>query len=1189
MNLFLEILIFDLKDRFKRFSTYIYFLMFFAFAFFIILAKSGYFPGGQIIIGGSNRVDINSPYTSQILTFALSFFSVFVIAPIFGQNAFKDHLYNFNNLTDSTSFSRSICFSARFLSAFFVSLFIVSSLALGLYLGANSPSIDSIYLGDFQFFSYIKPYLVGVLPNLIIFGAIFFFMGAFFKRMSFVYLSGVTIFLGWMLSSKIEPSLEDHILSSLIDPSGMTASNLVTKYWTVAQQNTNFIPLEGYLLYNRLLWMGIGILFLILARLFYEKKSSDSKKHIPKNERRQLNEVQKIQDIHYFSEKKYGFLSFLEIVKHEFMQSIKHPVVITLLFLGCGYVFLQSPYIGKSYEATTLPVTYKVIEMIGDIFSLFILIILTFWSGEMLWKERANHFDEVIDSSPASLLLLRLPKFIALNLLLLVLLGLLTLCGVIIQIFRGYYNFEIILYIKQFLFVYYPIYFGISCIAFLAHCLINNKFLAHGAMILYYIYFVFGTAFGVERNVFIINKTPSIEYSPMNHFGPNLFGHTILSMTWGFLSIAFVVIAICFSQRGKEPSFNYRFKQFKNNFNRTFRALTLIPLLFFLGFWGYSFYNTSVLNEFKTKANKIKASIRYEKEYREKWLYAPRPDFLDVNVVFNLYPNERRAKGSGKFILTNKFESNINEVLISVPNLYSRKIEIEGGYEVIKNDRKLEVQIIKLNQPLKPGEKRTLTYTYEIRNEGFKNSEDDTSIVKNGTYINKTAIFPSFGYKINKEEQNIKERHRYGLGEQKRSLDINNPISSKYTDIATDALGVNFQALVSTSEDQIIVAPGYLEKEWKKEGRYFAKYKMDTPILNSYSFLSARYKIAKDKWKDINIEVFYHKGHDINIDQMILATKKSLAYFSKNFSPYQYKQFRIFEFPRYVPGAMAFPNTIPFSEGRGFIHDIKNKDNIDYPFYITSHELAHQWFGYQIGGGQVPGYKMLTESLSQYGALMVIEKHFSKDYLKKYLRHELSRYLKGRSDEVKEELSLSKSENQGYIHYHKGSLVFYRLKEEIGEKKINNVIANFIKKHGFNVYKSRLPNAKMFVEDLLAVAPEKSILINELFNEIIVYENRVLYAKKIKKPDGKFDVEMKLSLKKIKTTPNGDEKNISFQEEVPIGVRNKEGQFIYYKRHLLKDGEDVVKIQLNEEPYRAGLDPLNTFINILPKDNEMRL
>ena len=167
---------------------------------------------------------------------------------------------------------------------------------------------------------------------------------------------------------------------------------------------------------------------------------------------------------------------------------------------------------------------------------------------------------------------------------------------------------------------------------------------------------------------------------------------------------------------------------------------------------------------------------------------------------------------------------------------------------------------------------------------------------------------------------------------------------------------------------------------------------------------------------------------------MISATQKSLDYYTAQFTPYQHKQVRILEFPNYASFAQSFANTIPFSESIGFIADLRDKEDIDYVFYVTAHEMAHQWWGHQVTAANVQGSSMLIESLSQYSALMVMEKEYGRGKMRRFLRYELDRYLSSRGGEKIEELPLMRVENQQYIHYRKGSLVFYRLRDEIGDR-----------------------------------------------------------------------------------------------------------------------------------------------------------
>ena len=159
---------------------------------------------------------------------------------------------------------------------------------------------------------------------------------------------------------------------------------------------------------------------------------------------------------------------------------------------------------------------------------------------------------------------------------------------------------------------------------------------------------------------------------------------------------------------------------------------------------------------------------------------------------------------------------------------------------------------------------------------------------------------------------------------------------------------------------------------------------MDSPILNFYSYISAEFEVERDACNDVAFEIYYHKRHDYNVDRMIRSIKNSLDYYTANFSPYQHKQVRIIEFPRTSGSfAQSFANTIPYSESVGFIADVDetNGDEVDYPFSITSHEIAHQWWAHQVIGANVQGATVMSESLSEYSSLKVLEKEYGAEQM----------------------------------------------------------------------------------------------------------------------------------------------------------------------------------------------------------------
>src|SRR5207342_2351400 len=80
---------------------------------------------------------------------------------------------------------------------------------------------------------------------------------------------------------------------------------------------------------------------------------------------------------------------------------------------------------------------------------------------------------------------------------------------------------------------------------------------------------------------------------------------------------------------------------------------------------------------------------------------------------------------------------------------------------------------------------------------------------------------------------------------------------------------VNEETIISTSDDQIAVAPGSLVKEWKEGNRHYYDYKLDHYTLGFFSFISASYEVARSKWNDVDLEVYYVKGHEYNVQKML--------------------------------------------------------------------------------------------------------------------------------------------------------------------------------------------------------------------------------------------------------------------------------------------------------------------------------
>jgi aminopeptidase N len=346
----------------------------------------------------------------------------------------------------------------------------------------------------------------------------------------------------------------------------------------------------------------------------------------------------------------------------------------------------------------------------------------------------------------------------------------------------------------------------------------------------------------------------------------------------------------------------------------------------------------------------------------------------------------------------------------------------------------------------------------------------------------------------------------------------------------------------------------------------------------------------------VDLAVYYQPGHAYNVQRMLDAMKTSLAMFNEKFSPYQFRQARILEFPSYADFAQSFANTIPYSENLGFLSQLAGADKIDIVTYVTAHEIAHQWWGHQLVPGYQQGATVLVESFAQYSALLVMERLYGKEMMRRFLQYELDRYLRARGGEVLEELPLARVENQPYIHYQKGSLAMYWLKEVVGEATVNRAMARMLEQHAFK--SAPYPNTLDFLKLLREqTGPAHDALVDDLFLKITLLDVKASKASSVKRPDGRWDVSFTVDARKFYADGKGKETEAPLDEAFDIGVFSAEpGKAGYtaksvlaFTRQRIKTGQQTVTLTVDQPPRWVGVDPYNKRIDRNSGDNLTQL
>ncbi|MFE8605081.1 M1 family aminopeptidase [Archangium violaceum] len=1181
----LSIALFELRQRLKLLSTWVYFGVFFALAFLALNATGGAFK--TIMVGGSGgKVLANSPYMLSSLLTLLGFSGVIVTGGVMGQSVYQDFAHGTHTLFFTAPISRARYLLGRFLGAFLTLVIIFSSIGLGARFGAAMPWLEASLIGPTVPGSYLRPYLGSILPNLFFTGALFFGMAALTRRILPVYVASVVLLVGYLVGGRLLNEFDTKWIAALVDPFGMNAVRLLTEYWTPAEKNTLLVPFESWFLLNRLIWVGLGAAMLGYTLLRFQRTHALAGGRVEapvetEAPRAQLAVPSVTRDF-----RDGTFLRMLpRLAWLDLKETVKNVYFVVMVLAGILLVFGSARALGVMFGTPVYPVTYLVVELVGGGFGLFHVIIIAFYSGELIWRERDARMNQLSDALPVPGWLPFLSKLLALMGVQVLLNAVLLVCGVLVQLFNGYTHLELGLYVTE-LFGYRLLDLWLLCmLAVLVHVLVDNKYLGHFTMVLYLLASTFASAMGFEHGLYNYGSAPNPTYSDMNGYGPFVGQMVWFRVYWALVAVALAFVSHLLWVRGTESDPRWRVKLAGARASPPVRVGLALSVVGTVAVGVFVFHNTNRLNVFRTEHEEQSLFADYEKKYKPLAKVA-QPRIVSAKVQVDLFPEEPRMRARGTFGLVNKTAEPVKTVYVNLPeDMKVYRLEVAGAGSASEKDTRLGFYTYTLPTPLEPGASAELQFELGLEPRGFRNKGAQTALVENGTFLHSTLL-PRLGYVADFELQDDEARKKQGLEPKERMADVNDLEARRNTYITSDSDWITFEATVSTSPDQIAMAPGYLQREWTENGRRYFHYTMDSPILNFYSFLSARYAVKRDTWNGVAIEVLHHPSHTYNIDRMIQGVKDSLEYYTKNFGPYQHRQVRILEFPRYGTFAQAFPNTIPYSEGIGFIAkvDLEDPKDVDYPYYVTAHEVAHQWWAHQVIGGNVQGSTLMSETLSQYSALMVMKKKYGEARMGRFLRYELDRYLGGRGLERKKETPLLLVEGQAYIHYSKGSLVMYALQDYIGEDNLNRALAAYREKVAFQ--QPPFTNSPELLAELRAVTPEHlRYVLHDFFERITLYENRALKATYTEVEGGKFEVKVTAKARKVEANGTGTESELKLADWVDVGVLDKDGKPLYLEKVQVTKEDVEFTALVDQRPAKAGLDPLNKLIDRKPDDN----
>jgi len=441
--------------------------------------------------------------------------------------------------------------------------------------------------------------------------------------------------------------------------------------------------------------------------------------------------------------------------------------------------------------------------------------------------------------------------------------------------------------------------------------------------------------------------------------------------------------------------------------------------------------------------------VRYEKEVRP-WLFGrPEPEIVGVDLDLDLYPGRSAFALAGDVRLRNVSAAPIDSVHVTVyPKLLEKgEIRLDGRIPV-----RFEVAVatFALPEPLLPGAEARLTWTWRGRIPDGPPRHGgglDTFIEPGGSYLHSFAALPWLpivGYAEDMEIQNDRTRRKFDLP--KREPLPESDGAGQTPGLMHQTFAYPYRARIRVpAAEQVLSAGNLVGQRDLTGGRREFEYVSDGPIY-FFPIMAGRWDMQRNGAS----AVYYAAAHAENAPKILDALVKSRETYSAAFSPFPYAELRVAEFPRLATFAMGYPTLIPFSEGIGFLtRDSKERPNLN--FYVTAHEVAHQWWGTVIWPGHAKGAAVITEGLANYSALLMAERYEGAEKRRQMFEDYEDRYLRRRDANEEQPLALVDGTRRGdeALMYNRGGIVFYMLHRTLGEERMLAGLREFIRRFSF--------------------------------------------------------------------------------------------------------------------------------------------
>ncbi|MDI9310254.1 MAG: M1 family aminopeptidase [Limnohabitans sp.] len=1036
------ILFFDLQSFFKTKKTWL------ALA---VVVTFGIFAGSKARFTLADALCYNGTYQVAFITGFLSLTALFFGTLFTAQASLKEIEHRFQLIYFALPINRSKFLWARFLSVFIVSFSFTLLLTSSFFIGREFLATDWKDAG-FHLSYYIQPMLLFTFVNTFFVVAVTTSVAWWSQSKMMIYVSGLLLYVLYMvtmvfsgspfMANQLPQSKAVQFWSGVFDPFGLSSFFNQTSSWSIQQKNVDYLNIFGMVSINRIgvVLISIGLLAVASKRFQLFSKVKKAKGLAITQEIKTLPFQFVVPQFTAVSQWQ-SFVSFTRINTKYALKSIPFLLIVLGILFAVGmemYAEIEKGIrLPQKYATSGLLVS----TIIQNFYPLGVCI-MVFYANDLYWRSQVNRF-HFMETTTANSQWRFWSLWFTLAILAVLLSIILIVQGVLFQILYQYAFFDWTVYAKVLYLVTLPL-LVLGALSLLFQKILPNKYIAlavSGVVAL-----VLTTSLGkvfIKHPLLKFLHTIPFDYSDMNGFG-SYENVVVTRLFFGFVVV--LVLMMVFVQYSVT--------------SRKKIVLVSIAMFLILGIG----LGISLVADYEPKNDKeiIAQKVNYEKQFR-RFQNKPQPIITQVVTTVDLFPKENRYIIKGNYVMENKSQEAISEVLIGFPDDFKViKAVVKNANTSIAIHQ--QNQAVRLPEVLHSKANLTLEFelTYQLR--PVKGHQSFNAIIENGSFMRISRYYPQIGYDSGMEVEDKRLRQQNNLGKPTAILSLSAP-RTLHNDL------IDLDMTVTTASDQTAIGVGELV-EFRKESQRNVFQFQARQIPFRFAISSARYAVKKEVYKGKRFEVYYHPSHYENVAHLIKNAKITMDYCETNFGVYPYKTIRFAEISSFTQGfnATAYPASIYMTENMAFHCNLKADNQQDVINELAGHELAHLWWGNaQINPDDREGAPMLTETLAMYTELMLLKKMHGKKRVEEVVAMHQDIYTNERGFNGDVPLIKTSSETP-HISYSKGAVTMYRLSEWIGEERVNLALRNFLAQCKKGTYK---PVATDFLKEVYAVAGEK--------------------------------------------------------------------------------------------------------------------